>query len=276
MYPTLSQNSITLTRTLAGFPVDTPINHKQSPMSKLLSLFVALMVGLGMCVGLQAQTLTSSISHLPIPTPNPGIPAGSVVDPLLASVPGGFTGTWSSPAHPNWIGTFSATGPIPTGSTNPAGTTVYDFTSLHTGVLPVGSILRFSDLDLGSSSIEQFTLTGTCGTCSAPLGFFLDEPFGVVDTIDGNPIPAEMPGVTVLGSAPNVTYRFNGFTVTTVNPSIVFGLMNNQPLTTLTVVRASPFASFSIAAPVIPEPASAALMGIGSLLLMARRKTDAD
>jgi PEP-CTERM motif len=248
------------------------INQKELFMPKLLPCFAALVVTLGMCISTHAAPLIASIDPLPIPSLNPGIPAGSVVNPVITTVSGGFTGTWSSPAAPDWIGTFTATGPIPAGTANPAGTTVYDFTALPTGALPVGSIIRIGDLDKGAGVIEQFTLSGTCTSCSSALGFFLDEPYAVVDTIDGNPTPAEMPGVVVSGSAPSVTYLFDGSGITGSNPSILIGIKTNQPLTTLTVIRSAAFANFSIAAPPIPEPASAALLGIGSLLVLARRR----
>ncbi len=245
-------------------------------MSKTLPCLVALIAVLGMCVSIQAQPLAASIDPLPIPSPNPGIPPGSVVNPVLATVSGGFTGTWSSPAAPDWIGTFTATGPIPAGTTSPSGTTVYDFTSLPTGVLPVGSIFRIGDLDMGAGALEQFILTGTCTSCSSALGFFLDEPYAVVDSLDGIPTPAEMPGVTVSGVAPSITYLFDGSGITGSNPVITVAMKNNQPLTTLAVTRVSTFANFSIAAPPIPEPASAALMGIGSLLVLVRRRAASD
>jgi len=256
-------------------------------MSKSLPCFAALIVATGTFVSTQAVPLTTNLTHLPIPSPNPGVPT-NLVNPVYTPVAGGFTGIWSpttlpQPAQPAWtnLGTFSATGPIPAGTINPDGSTTFDFRGPSgTGVLPVGSIFRFGDVDRSGGGIEQISISGTCAICAFPLVDFLEEPFAVRGTGGNAPTVAEMPGLIVTNGLFGVTsYTIDATNVIHgigINPNIAVLLTNNMPLSTLTVVRVRNTGSFSLQAPPIPEPASAALIGIGGLLVLARRRNAAE
>jgi len=216
-------------------------------------------------VSLEAAVLTGSGSHLPIPSPNPGGPPG--VAPTLVVSINGFTGTWTPPAMPPWVGTFSALGPVPN-NTN-LGTTRYDFTTLPGGVLPAGTFFLFGDVDSGSGPGETLDLQAY-----DPIGNFitspwLDEPIGVWGSgtgIGGSIVAGDMPGWDWNNITLN-TYRIDGNTVTSGNPTVGFALVNNQPIARLDVHKASTFNSFALHAPVVPEPSTLALISIVGLSL---------
>ena len=209
-----------------------------------------------------AQALTGSGSHLPIPSPNPGAPASQSRSVTVNS--GGFTGSWSAPALSPWIGTFSAIGPVPGTTTSGPGATLYDFTSMPTGALPTGTYFRFGDVDQGSTLPETFVLQAfdSSGIVTTP---WLDVPLGVT----GNGIAANAMPAWNFDSVSGA-YTFDGTSVLG-NPNIAFYLSNNVALTGLEVQRSTSFSTFSLYAP-IPTPGSLALLGLGGLAAVRRRR----
>ncbi|MFV1980731.1 MAG: hypothetical protein ACC655_06220, partial [Rhodothermia bacterium] len=116
---------------------------------RLVALACSLILFLGP-VSLEAAVLSGSGPNLPIPGVNPPWPPGVAL--TRTPVGGGFTGTWTSPADANWIGTFNATGSVP--SNTSSGSTNYDFSALPNGNLPVGTFFIFNDVDSGSQTNE--------------------------------------------------------------------------------------------------------------------------
>ncbi len=217
-----------------------------------------------------AAPITGSGSNLPIPGPNPGAPPSQVR--AVTTFTGGFTGTWTSPVLPGWLGSYTANGPIPAGSTNPTGLTRYDFSGLPNGYLPSSTYFWLGDLDGGSTTGEQFILEAFDAAGSAILTPWLDNPIGVVGAGTGS-------GGTILGSdmpgwAFNSTsgvYTFIGSTVGPGNPSIGVFLPSNVNITSLNVTRPFAFANFALYAP-IPTPGTAAILGMGGMVLLRRRR----
>ena len=249
-------------------------------MCNLRSSFAALII---VCIvsGTSAYAqliLPGTTDPIPIPATNPGSPTAVFPSPPLLIDPNvpSYSQTWSFPAKPDWIGTFTFTGAFPSGSSNPAGTTTYDFTGLPLGFLPVNSFLRIGDLDHGSGNTEKITISGTCVSCGNP-GAFLDLPFGVSESIfDFIPTLNEMPSVIRTDPiAPSSVYEFIGSTVIANNPGISFAMTNNHALTSLTVVRADSFSNFSILAMPIPEPSTFALAALGLMGIGWRRRNRA-
>ncbi len=232
------------------------------------------------CVGLSllalsatasAAPLTGSGTNLPIPTFNPGEPPRQ--GRALSGVTGtAFNGTWTAPALTPWQGTFNAFGPVPAGTSSPAGTTRYDFSPLTAGLLPAGTFFAFGDVDGGSTVTEQFILSAFDAGGSLITTPWLDEPIGVsgVGTGGGGAfLPGNLPGWDWNASLGQ--YTIDGTTVTGGNPSLTVWLESNTDMATLHVERVSTFANFSLSAP-IPEPASAALLLVGGLALGFRRR----
>jgi len=208
------------------------------------------------------QALTGSGSHLAIPAPNPGAPANQ--PRAITTGSGGFTGTWTPPALAPWVGTFSASGPIPGTTSNPPGVTLYDFTSLPTGALPSGTYFRFGDVDTGSATTEQFILHAfdSNGQILSP---WLDVPIGVSGTGISS---TSMPGWSF--DALSGGYTIDGTSVTS-NPNVAVYLPNNTAITTLEVQRTSEFSSFSLHAPV-PSPATLSVLAAGPVFARRRRR----
>ncbi len=148
---------------------------------------------------------------LPVPNPNPGIPNWEPAALSNINHPISFTSTWASPAAPAWIGSFQATGPVP--SSPNSGTTTYDFSTLASN-LPAATFFSFGDVDGGSGGGETFRLqafnsgvpitapwlnppVGAWGTGQGPAGAILatDMPDYSFDsltgiyTIDGSNVP---------------------------------------------------------------------------------------
>lgn len=183
---------------------------------------------------------------------------------------GPFTGTWSVPANPAWIGTFPAAGVMP--HTPPAGpsltgTAMYDFSisgGYAPGALPVGTYFQFGDLDFGSGSPENFQLRAFVGT-SLVTTPWLDIPFAASATA----VASDMPNYSFIGGA----YRFDGSAVPG-NPAISVFLKNNMAITGLEVMRSATTTAFVLGAPLVPEPSSLALLACGATgtLALVRRR----
>ncbi|MEL6797620.1 MAG: hypothetical protein AAFO89_12465 [Planctomycetota bacterium] len=216
-----------------------------------------------------AQPLTGSGPNLPIPSPNDPPPPQQ--PRAVTTGTGGWTGTWTVPAQPDWVGSFTATGPVPSGMTT-IGSTRYDFTTLPTGQLPVNTFFRFGDVDGGSVTNEIFTLVAFDAGGAVITTPWLNEPISMTGAGPGGaPIaPNNTPGWD--WDAGTGTYTIDGSTVTGGNPTISVFMQSNTPITTLSLDRGSTFANFSLAAPLIPAPASAALLGLGGLTACRRRR----
>ena len=217
-----------------------------------------------------AQPLTGSGPNLPIPSPNLGDPPRQGATNTLGG--GGFTGEWFAPADPDWVGTFSAIGPIPSGNTNPTGLTRYDFSTLPLGVAPTGTILLLGDLDGGSMTGEQIILQAFDATGGLLTTPWLDQPYGAVGagTGPGGAVaPGNMPGWA--WNAGTGTYTFSGSTFGP-NPSISVFLFTNIDISELSLNRTSGFANFGLSAPLIPAPGAAGLLALAGVVSARRRR----
>lgn len=217
-----------------------------------------------------ATPLTGFGDHLPVPTPNPGVPfkQNRTISQVPPEPPYDFTGTWSAPAYPDWIGTFSATGPVPVYTDTDPGTTEYVFTSLPTGVLPAGSFFIFGDVDRGSGQVEKFTLGGRDSPGSDFINeAWLSEPVGVWGSGVGALAMPHWNWDTTSG-----IYTIDGISVPG-NPTISFALMTLQPIAELQINRESNYANFVLAAP-IPEPSTLMMLSlaIGGLAFLRTKK----
>ena len=230
-------------------------------------LAVALAILFLSFVPLQAATLgPGSGAHLPIPGPNPGDPGGQPLARVAWPVSLGFDGTWIAPALPAWIGTLSATGPIP--SSSGIGIVDYDFSTLPTGHLPANTIFALGDLDGGSQLAERIDLTAY-DTSNNVINLWLDEPIGIW----GSPWPAgsdSVPGWDWNTTTTNA-YHFTGGTVTGGNPSLVVAMLSNQPIARLLINKHTDFFGFGLRAPEVPEPSTIVLLALGAVCLMAIR-----
>lgn len=216
-----------------------------------------------------AIPLTGSGAHLPITSPV--VPAHEAR--TATPVPGGFIGSWTPAVAPAWNGSFTATGPIPVGLSNPVGTTRYDFTSLPFGDLSAGTYFRFGDVDGGSSTNETFTLLAFDASNTLITTPWLDEPVytGGIGTGPGaSLVPGNMPGWS--WNAGTGEYFIDGSTITTPNPSVSIYLESNMDISYMQLTRTSGFASFSLGAPLIPAPGSAALFGLAGIAGLRRRR----
>jgi hypothetical protein len=230
----------------------------------------ALCCALGLSGAAFGQALTGSGANLPIPSPNPAATNGAGVS--LTTVGGGFTGSWSAPVLPDWVGTFSATGPIPSGNGTPAGITNYDFTSLPSSVLPAGTFFFFGDVDGGSTQNETFVLRAFDSGGSLITTPWLDTPFRVSGSGTGpgaSIVPGNTPGWN--WDAGTGTYTIDGSTVTGGNPSLGVWLESNASMATLELERTSNFANFTLWAPV-PSPGTAVAFGAIGLAALRRRR----
>jgi len=220
-----------------------------------------------MCTVTKAVILTGSGSHLSVPANTMPNAQNRTVAGNTSSGP--WQGSWTTPAFPDWIGSFNVIGPVPAGTTSPSGISEYDFTSMPTGELPVGTYFRLGDVDKGSGATEVITLTATdsFGTIMTP---WLDEAVGVGGYGSGlasSIAPDDLPGWSYAGGV----YKFDGTTVPG-NPNVSLALTNNVGITHLSVTRSSKFANFSLMAPV-PEPSSMAVLVFGSLVMLKRKRS---
>ena len=217
-----------------------------------------------------AALLTGSGTHLPVPPV--GVPSSQGRTTTGNTVTGPWQGSWVAPAAPAWIGSYDVTGPLPAGTSNNAGTSTYDFASsqMPNGELPVGTYFRFGDVDLGSGTMEIFTLTASDsgGQITTP---WLNEPMWASGTGSGGGGAVTLDDMPSWSYAAGV-YTFDGSTVVG-NPNVNFMLTNQFPLEQLVVNRQSEFANFSLLAPIsIPEPGSIAMIAIGSLAMFRRMR----
>lgn len=228
-------------------------------------------------VGALAITATSALA-VPLTGSGPNLPIASPVVPAnegrtATPIAGGFIGSWTPAVAPAWNGSFTASGPIPVGTTNPVGVTRYDFTSLPLGDLSAGTYFRFGDVDGGSTTNETFTLLAFDASNTLITTPWLDGPIytGGTGTGGGGTIlPNNMPGWS--WNAGTGEYFIDGSTVTGGNPTIGFYLESNMDISYMELTRTSGFASFSLGAPLVPTPGSAALFGLAGLTAARRRR----
>lgn len=237
----------------------------------ILTAAVALALWVGMPNSAHALTLMTSTTLTPITLgPNPIPPA--VGPAYVDNGNGTTTGTWSSPAGADWLGSFTVTGPLPT-SGGAVGTATYDFSTLANGYLPIGSYFQFGDLDYGSAQDESYTLTAYDTAGNIITSPWLEETIGE-DGIGNGPgnaiLPTDMPSYE--WQATNFSYYFNGDSVPG-NPTVSVAVANNMQIGKLVVSRDSFYNAFGIAAPV-PEPSSVALLSCGfcTLFFLVRRR----
>lgn len=214
--------------------------------------------------------LVGSGANLPIPSPN-GPP--NAVAPTITPLTGGFEGTWNSPAAAPWLGTFKATGPIPSGTANPIGITRYDFSTLPTGDASTGTIIFIGDVDGGSSTTETYTLRAFDSSGSLITSAWLDTPYSVIGTGTGGGgsiAPIDMPSWSWTSGTGE--YFFSGAGVTGGNPTIGVYMETLTDIRFLEVTRTSQFTNFAVLAPQIPSPAGAGALALGGLLAVRRRR----
>lgn len=239
---------------------------------RLFVCAVCATLALAFTTSAKASPLLGSGTHIPIPSINPGEPPrqGAALSSII--VPSSFDGTWTAPAEPDWIGTWSAQGPVPSSTANPAGTTRFDFTTLPTAVLPSGTIFFFGDVDAGAGETEQFILTATDSGGGLITTPWLDEPIGVSGSGTGgggSVISDNMPGWDWNSSTGE--YLIDGTTVGS-NPSVAVWILSNTDIASMSVVRTSAFANFGLSAPIVPEPATASLLALGGAVALCRRR----
>ncbi|MEM9166619.1 MAG: hypothetical protein AAGB48_06305 [Planctomycetota bacterium] len=225
---------------------------------------------LGIAGAAASQPLVGSGPNLPIPSPNDPPPPQQPRAVTTGS--GTWTGTWTSPAAANWVGSFNAIGPVPAGVTS-TGTTRYDFSSLPTGQLPADTFFRFGDVDGGSTTTEVFTLIAFDTGGSLITTPWLDEPLAVTGSGTGGGgtiLPGNTPGWS--WTAGTGTYVIDGSTVTGGNPSISIFMESNTSIASMQLTRGSTFASFSLAAPLIPAPSAMGVLAGAGLLVSRRRR----
>jgi len=218
-----------------------------------------------------AAPLSGTGPHLPIPSINPAWPVGT--HPTRVNLGGNFTGTWTTPVQPAWVGTFTANGPIP-GSTA-AGLVQYDFTSLPLGYLPAGTFFVFGDIDQGSTLPETAKLTAFDASGNSLATPWLDETHAVRGPgtgTAGTVQPGDMPGWSWNDSSSPNTYVVDGSTIITGNPSVAFALTSNQPIYTMELNKLTTHYGFGLAAPDVPEPTTLTLACFGSLALVSLRR----
>lgn len=237
----------------------------------ILASIMALAFWLGGANPLHATALTGSGSNLPLGT---FVTAYSKADPAYTETLNvSFTGTWNALAAASWVGTFSATGPVPAGTRN-TGNTNYDFTALAAGAAAAGTFFFIADLD----NTEHITLKAFDATNTLITTPWLENPLEQSGTSGqgGPPQLVDMPGWS--WNSITGVYAFDGSTAGGgFNPNVGFELTNNVAVGHLTVNRDDQNTSFSVGAPLaVPEPSSVALLACGlGLLLVHRRKATA-
>ncbi len=225
------------------------MKRSMKPLISVCSLATCLVIFSG---STSLGAALSAAGPVLVPFTASGLPPAQARAPLGDFAAGPWTGTWSAPALPAWVGTFDATGPLPAGTT--AGTTDYDFTTTHpTGFLPIGTYFQFGDVDFGSGTNEKFQLRAFVSSIQIS-GAWLDETIG----ISGAGGPTDMPDYSFASGV----YTFDG-TGVPGNPGVVFYLPSNTAITQLEVIRFSSNENFALWAPV-PEPSSLILLCCGA------------
>lgn len=184
---------------------------------------------------------------------------------------GSWTGTWTTTAQAPWVGTFNVSGVTLSGG-SPTGSAEYDFTTLPTGTLPVGTFFTLGDLDENISNAITLRAWDSSGN---PMSLWLDEPYGTYGTgggPGGSVLATDTPGWTWDAGAQS--YSFDGTTVSG-NPNLAVLLTNNQAIKTLEVTKSGTSYAFSLRAPAVPEPSSILMVAFASGLCLLRRKRSA-
>lgn len=231
------------------------------------SLLFVLAIAMPTC----AAPLTGAGLHLPIPSPNPAWPPGD--PPSRVATTAGFTGTWSSPVQPNWVGTYNAVGPIP--SSMAAGVVHYDFSTLPLGHLPAGTFFVFGDVDRGSNLSERFDLRAFDSSGNILSTPWLDETHAVTGAGGSSSTiqSSDMPEWSWDAPATSATYVIDGSSTSGGNPNVAFALVSNHPIHTLELNKATTHNGFVLQAPTaIPEPSTLALTSLALLAVWARRR----
>lgn len=192
------------------------------------------------------QPLDGAGFHIPIPSPNPSCSYRCDQSETRVIDANGFTASWSSPVFPAWAGSFTATGPYPSGTTNPAGTTDFNFTGMPTGSLPAGTYFRFGDVDKGSGEDETITLTAFDSNMAPIITPWLDHSVRATGTTAV--VVGSMPG-WVWHGAPTGAYTIDPSTTLGGGINVAFYLPTNTDISFLRVVRFSSFANFQLVAP---------------------------
>ena len=239
--------------------------------TRKLILSTSFFIFLFAAMPVDAMPLTGSGTHLPIPTINPAWQPG--VSVTRVDVGSAFTGTWVTPVQPDWVGTFNATGPIP--SSLNSGIANYDFTSLPLGYLPSGTFFIFGDVDQGSTLAEMAHLTAYDGSGNLLTTPWLDETYAVRGPGTGpagSITTGDMPGWSWNDATSPDTYVFDGSTITSGNPNVAFALVSNQPIYGMEFDKLTTHFGFNLAAPSVPEPSSAVIACLGLLAVIPLRR----
>ena len=241
---------------------------KATPSTILaLILAIAITASIGQTPA-AAAPLTGSGPHLPL---TGSAPPAAQTRTITFSDAAGFDAEWTPGVQPAWLGSFSASGPVPSGNVTPAGSTRYAFSTLPNGYLPAGTQFRFGDVDGGSTTTEMFILQAFDTS-----GVLITTPW-LNDTIGELPLGTaltQMPGWNFDGGTG--TYTIDGTTVIG-NPTVLAVLESNVNILSMDLERTSNFANFWLAAPltdVIPTPAASLLgfAGIGGLIVRRRQR----
>ncbi len=216
------------------------------------------------CGSVSAEPLTGSGTHLLLPSPSGVMPNFLAPTLTLSNSPPGFTGTWTTPAAPGWIGSFTGIGPYPLSATGNS-TSTFDFTGVGAGFLPAGTFFLFGDVDNGGgSNPEVFYLRAYDPTGALITNAWLSTPVATWGATRPND-PDAMPGWDWDGILPD-TYTIDGSTVTGPNPRFTFALLSEVPIGRLEVVKNFSDYGFGLGAPtveaVVPEPSSLLLVTI--------------
>lgn len=239
--------------------------------TRKLILSTSFFIFLFAAMPVDAMPLTGSGAHLPIPTINPAWQPG--VSAARVDAGSTFTGTWATPVQPDWVGTFNATGPIPS-SVN-SGIANYDFTSLPLGFLPSGTFFIFGDVDQGSTLAEKADLTAYNGSGDLLTTPWLDETYAVrgPGTGPAGSIAAgDMPAWSWNDATSPNTYVIDGSSVTGGNPNVAFALVSNQPIYSMELDKLTTHFGFVLAAPSVPEPSTLVIACLGLLAVIPRRR----
>ena len=243
--------------------------------TRKLSLLTSFFVLLFAAMPADAMPLTGSGAHLPIPAVNPAWQPG--VAAARVDTGGAFTGTWATPAQPDWVGTFNATGPIP--SSMNSGIANYDFTSLPLGYLPSGTFFIFGDVDQGSTLAEKAHLTAYNSSGDLLTTPWLDETYAVRGPGTGSVgsiVAGDMPGWSWNDVTSPSTYVIDGSTVTAGNPNVAFALVSNQPISSMELDKLTTHYGFVLAAPSVPEPSTLVIACLGLLAVIPQRPRRTD